>query len=286
MANLKNTLDIQKSEGLHPIWTYYMYSTNIYNVFRRLLRTFLITNKEFSLTPVEDRPEIDLLMETMTFAYPTPKTTIMSEFSYEQLLINMFHRVFNFYNNPNLKYPRSSTFNSKFKTILENALLNIAQAIWSKGSTFQILTDPAALSENLNDLKSMLLSSEVNSIDWLNRYWVNVFERFFAILDNRKLMREKFGIVEIGRDKILIALGGRFGVPVPRDVLYRFDLAKYLSTFLVKVEKTDWDIASAELLYSSDNFFKLLFSAYNIIEKRDFKREVQFIVPRGQIQNR
>jgi len=237
MAYLKDTLNIGKPEGLHPIWTYYVYSTNIYNVFRRLLRNFLITNKEFSLTPVEDRQEIDLLMETMSYAYPTPKTTIMSEFSYEQLLINMFHRVFNYYNNPNLKYPRSPTFNSKFKVILENALLNIAQAIWSKGSSFQILTDPAALSENLNDLKGMLLSSEVNSIDWVNRLWVNIFERFFVILDNRKLMREKFGIVEIGRDKILIALGGRFGVPVPRDTLYRFDLAKYLSTFLVKVEK-------------------------------------------------
>ena len=90
-------------------------------------------------------------METLNFAYPMPKTTIMSEFGYEQLLINMFHRVFGAYNNPNLKYPRSPTFNGRFKNTLESAFLNIAQAIWSQKSTFQLLEDPAALSEYLND---------------------------------------------------------------------------------------------------------------------------------------
>jgi hypothetical protein len=282
VVDLKSSIAIKTpEEKIHPIWTYYVYTTNIYNTMRRLLRTLLVTNNVFSLTPVEDKNEINLLLETLTLAYPTPKTTIMSEFSYEQLLLNMFHRNFGFYSNPNLKYPRSQTYNSRFKTVLESIFLNIAQAVWSQGSSFQLLEDPAALSENLNDLKSMLISSQTNTQDWLNRYWVDIFDRLLSILDQPKLMKEKLGIVEVGRDKILIALGGKFGIPVPGDTLYRFDLANYLNTFLNKTEKTDWDINAAADLYKSTNFFKLLFSAYSIVEKRDFKREVQFIVPRG-----
>jgi len=269
---------------VHPIWTYYIYSTNIYNVMRRFIRTFLITNNEFgSFLPVDDSEEISLLLETLHFAYPVPQTTIVAEFGYEQLLLNMFHRVFGFYNVPFLKYPRSPTFNSGFKRLLEAVLLNVAQGIWSKGSTFQLLIDPAALTEALIDLKNLLLPIETNTIDWVNKYWTDVFMRFMVILDNRKIIRDKLGIVEVGRDKILVALGRKFGIRVPDDTLYRLDLANYLNTFLLKVEKTDWNINLANDLYNNDFFFKLLFSAYARVEKRDFKREVQFILPRGPI---
>jgi len=233
------------------------------------------------MTPVEDQEEIRLLLETLHFAFPMPQTTVVAEFGYEQLLLNMFHRVFGFYNNPSIRYPRSVTHNSGFKMILETTFLNIAQGIWSKGSTFQILRDPAALNEGLIDMKEMLLPAETNTIDWLNSYWIDIFSRFLSILDNAKIIRNKLGIVEVGRDKILIAMGRKFGVRVPLDTLYRFDLANYLNTFLLKVEKTDWNVNLAENLYDNDNFFKLLFSSYARVEKRDFKREVQFVLPRS-----
>lgn len=250
---------------------------------KRFLRSFITTINDFGpFTPVEDKEEIRLLLETMHFAFPVPRTTIMSEFGYEQLLLNMFHRVFGFYNNPYIKYPRSATYNSGFKSILESVFLNIAQAIWSKGSTFQLLFDPAALAEGLTNLREMLVPSETNTIDWVNSYWSDIFMRFLAILDNRKIIREKLGIVEVGRDKILIAMGRKFGVQVPSDTLYRFDLASYLNSFLLKVEKTHWTIDLAQSLYNNDNFFKLVFSSYAVVEKRDFKREVQFILQRSQ----
>lgn len=271
---------------IHPIWTYYMYTTNMYNVIKRFIRQFLITNNDFGpFLPVDDLEEIRLLLETLHYGFVVPQTLVVAEFGYngyEQLLLNMVHRVFGAYNNPNIKYPRSVTHNSGFRGILETIFLNIAQGIWSKGSTFQLLLDPAALNEALIDLKEMLLPSETNSIDWVNKYWVDVFSRFLIILDNPKIIRDKLGIVEVGRDKILIALGRKFGVRVPVDILYRFDLANYLNTFLLKVEKTNWNINLANDLYNNDFFFKLLFSAYARIEKRDFKREVQFILPRSQ----
>src|SRR5438132_8243422 len=97
-----SSLNIAVPKGqIHPIWTYYVYSTNIYNVIRRLLRSFLITTSDFSaMTPVEDQEEIRLLLETLHFAFPVPQTTVVAEFGYEQLLLNLFHRVFGFYNNP------------------------------------------------------------------------------------------------------------------------------------------------------------------------------------------
>jgi hypothetical protein len=197
------------------------------------------------------------------------------------MLLNMLYRVFGFYNNPSLKFPRPATYNSGYKNILESILLVIAQGIWSKGSTFQLLSDPAALLEGLINLKEMLLPAQTNSIYYINTLWADIFLKFFSILDNTKLMRDKFGLVEIGRDQILIALGRKFGVFVPQDTLYRFDLADHLHTFLIKVETTNWDMNNTEELINEINVFKHLFNAYAKIEKRDFKREVQFTIPQG-----
>jgi hypothetical protein len=269
------------ADKIHPIWTHYVYSTNIYNVMRRMLRSFMISNTDFNLLPVEDMNEIKLFLEIIAKAYPIPKSTILSEFSHEQMLLNMLYRVFGFYNNPSLKFPRPATYNSGYKNILESILLVIAQGIWSKGSTFQLLSDPAALLEGLINLKEMLLPAQTNSIYYINTLWADIFLKFFSILDNTKLMRDKFGLVEIGRDQILIALGRKFGVFVPQDTLYRFDLADHLHTFLIKVETTNWDMNNTEELINEINVFKHLFNAYAKIEKRDFKREVQFTIPQG-----
>lgn len=53
-----------------------------------------------------------------------------------------------------------------------------------------------------------------------------------------------------------------------------------MNAFLLDVEKTHWTIDRVEQLYTDNrsvNFFKELFNAYRIVEKRDFKRESQFI---------
>jgi hypothetical protein len=265
----------------HPIWNHYVYSTNIYNVMRRMLRSFMISNADFNLLPVEDQNETNLFLELIENAYPLPKSTIMAEFSHEQMLINMLYRIFGFYNNPALKFPRPPTFNSGYRNTLESIFLIIAQGIWSKGSTFQLLSDPAALLEGLINLKEMLLPSQTNAINYVNTLWTNIFLKFFTILDNTKLMRDKLGLVEIGRDQILIALGRKFGVHVPHDTLYRFDLAEHLHTFLILVETTNWDMNKTEELINESNVFKHLFNAYAKVEKRDFKREVQFTIPQG-----
>jgi hypothetical protein len=273
-----STINIGIPQGkIHLIWTHYIHSTNIYNVMRRVLREFLTSNARFSLTPVEDAKEIDLLLETMNLVYPAPPSPLIGEFGYEQLLLNMLQRVFGI-DNKMLRFPRSQMYNSGFKLLLESIFLNIAQAIWSKGSTFQLLRDPGALLEGLISLKEMLLPAQTNTVEKVNRFWADSLIKLLTLLDNRKLMVEKIGIVASGRDKMLYELGTKFGFQMPNNILWRFDLANYLNTFLLQVEGTEWDVNLAETLYDSDNFFKLLFSAYSIVERRDFKREGQFIL--------
>ena len=50
MVNLSSQLGIAGRQGIiHPIWTYYAYSINTYNVMKRVLRTLLVTNNQFRL---------------------------------------------------------------------------------------------------------------------------------------------------------------------------------------------------------------------------------------------
>lgn len=253
----------------HPIWLYYIERANIVNVFRALYRSYLTTDKDLSLTPVEDRSLADRLMETLNYVYPVERSTIARGLGLEQLRWNLYQRVFG-YDDRGKAFPRSPTFNSDFHSLQESIFLNIARAIWTKDSTFQKVVDPASLSEMLTNMREILLARQTNNINDTSLYWTVGFTALLGFLDDKKLIREKLGIVAIGRDQILIAAGAKFNIPVPRNTLYIFDLAERMETTLLQIEKTHWDINKAQAWYSSENYWKLLFNAYYRVWGKDF----------------
>jgi len=269
----------------HPIWLYYVEQTNMPNVFRAVFRSLLVTDRDLSLTPVEDKDLIDDLMATLNLAYPVEHSTITREFGVEPLRWNIYQRVFG-YQKTSQRFPRSPTYNSEFHSLQESIFLNIARAIWTKTSTFQQLRDPSTLSEMLRNLREILLARQMNTINDATLYWTIAFTKLRTLLDNRKLIREKLGLNVIGEDQVLIALGQKFGVPVPRHTLYLFDLAERMETFLLKVERTRWDDVTgpgkAEALYNTENFFKLLFGAYERVWGRNFMAMAVHSLPSGQ----
>jgi hypothetical protein len=280
MSSISIDINIPRNKR-HPIWLYYLERSNIVNAFRALLRSYLVTDKDMTLFPVEDKDLSDLLMETLNTVYPTERSTISREFGVEQLRWNIYQRVFG-YDDKNKAFPRSPISNSDFHTLQESIFLNIARAIWTKDSTFQKIMDPASLSEMLTNMRDTLLARQTNSISDLSAYWTVAFARLRGLLDNKKLIRDKLGITAIGEDQILMAVGAKFGVPVPRNTLYIFDLAERMETILLRIEKTHWDINQAEAWYASENFWKLTFNAYNRVWGKDFMQLAVLSLPAAQ----
>lgn len=280
MSSISIDIGIPRNKR-HPIWLYYVERSNIVNAFRALLRSYLVTDKDMTLFPVEDKDLSDLLMETLNTVYPTERSTISRELGVEQLRWNIYQRVFG-YDDKNKAFPRSPTFNSDFHTLQESIFLNIARAIWTKDSTFQKIMDPASLSEMLTNMREILLARQTNSVSDLSAYWTVGFARLRGLLDNKKLIRDKLGITAIGEDQILMALGAKFNIPIPRNTLYIFDLAERMETILLRIEKTHWDINQAEAWYASENFWKLTFNAYNRVWGKDFMQLAVLSLPTAQ----
>ena len=134
----------------------------------------------------------------------------------------------------------------------------------------------------LTNMRDTLLARQTNSISDLSAYWTVAFARLRGLLDNKRLIRDKLGITAIGEDQILMAVGAKFGVPVPRNTLYIFDLAERMETILLRIEKTHWDINQAEAWYASENFWKLTFNAYNRVWGKDFMQMAVLSLPVAQ----
>jgi hypothetical protein len=265
----------------HPIWLYYIERTNVANVFRSFFRSFLTTSKELSLLPVDDKALADKLLETLNYAFPVEHSTITRQFGLEQLRWNLYQRTFG-YDDKTKAFPRSALFNSDFHNLQESIFLNIARAIWTKDSTFQKIADPASLSEMLTNMREILLAIQVNDTLNTSLYWTVAFSMLLRLLDDKKLIRDKLGITAIGRDQILIALGAKFTVPVPRNTLYLFDLAERMETILLQIERTHWDINAAQAWYASENFWKLTFNAYYRVWGKDFMQMAVHSFPTTQ----
>ncbi len=134
MNTMNSSIDIRvPGNKRHPIWLYYIERTNIVNVFRAILRSFLITDIDMSLTPVEDKRLSDKLLETVNYVFPTEHSTIARQFGLEQLRWNIYQRVFG-YDDRSKAFPRSPTSNKIFHTLQESIFLNISRAIWTKES--------------------------------------------------------------------------------------------------------------------------------------------------------
>ena len=119
-------------------------------------------------------------------------------------------------------------------------------------------------------MRAILLAMQVNDTLNTSLYWTIGFSMFLRLLDDTKLIREKLGIYAVGRDQILIAMGAKFSIPVPRNTLYLLDLAERMETILLQIERTHWTIDSAQAWYASENFWKLTFNAYYRVWGKDF----------------
>jgi hypothetical protein len=88
------------------------------------------------------------------------------------------------------------------------------------------------------------------------------------------MLMERLGIRAEQEDRRLIELGEKLNVPISKEAMYLFELARRMHVFLRDhVEVVEWTAAKAAELYTigqNETFFKELFNDWFRVTQRDF----------------
>jgi hypothetical protein len=259
------------SNRRHLIYSYFIESTGIVEVFRVLLRSYFISDDILKLNRKDDCELIEGLKETANLVFPMPSSSITRDLDLERLRYNAYWRMFGYViRGKERNFERVQAYNGQFNKTFESIMLNIAQGVLDKQITIEKLSNPSALAELLDDFQKMLINRTYNEIEDISSNYAIVFELLLKWLDDDKLMVQRLNIRSQGRYPRLIELGQRVKVPVAKESLYLFILAKRMEVFLNRVEQTQWNIRAATSLYDDSLFFKELSSAWYQVTGVDF----------------
>lgn len=254
----------------HLIYAYYMENTGIIEVFRTLLKSYFVTDDILKLNLQDDNVLIQLLKEAAQIVFPIAFSSITRELDPELLRYNAYHRLFGYVVKGKVNFPKSTSFNSQYHQLFDGIMINIAHGILDQQIAIERLANPSNLSELLVDLRELLVNRTFNEIEYHSNYWASSIDKLLSLLDNDALMQNRLNIRSYGRDRRLIELGEKLRTPAARQTIYLFSLALRMESFLLQVERTDWDINQAAALYNSATFFKDIFGAYFMVTGTDY----------------
>lgn len=252
----------------HLIYSYFIESTGIIDVFGSLFKSYLISDDLLKLNRRDDGQLIEKIKETINYVYPKPISRITPDL--EALRRNAYWRMFGFTIKNNNDFPKVRSYNSEFTKTFEAIMYEIFQGILDKGISIEKLGNPNALAEHLDNFHTMLINRKYNEIEDISAYWAFALERLLSLLDDDDFMIRRLNIRSDGRKSRLIELGERLRVPVAKETLYLFQLAKYMEKFLIRVEDTTWSTELAASLFNEEFFFKEISSAWYQITRKDF----------------
>jgi len=255
----------------HLIYSYFVESTGIIEVFRKVFTSFFISDELLKLNRHDDAELIEKIKETINLVYPKPISKITPDF--EELRRNAYWRMFGYTIRNNNAFPKVRGFNSEFNKNFEAIMYEIFQIILDKGIAIEKIGNPNALSNLLINLHEMLNNRKYNEIEDISAYWYLGLERLLSLLDDDDFMQRRLNIRSEGRDRRLIELGEKLRVPVAKETLYLLQLAKHMDKFLTRVETTAWTTELANSLANEDFFFKEISSAWYQITGKDFLAE-------------
>jgi len=254
----------------HIAWAFYIHSTRIYDVWKAVFRSYITSNDLISLTPVGDAAYNNKFLNLLPLLFPTPKFNVHNFYSYEPYFYNAVHRVLGYYTNSIYKFPRSRTYFSSFFSKQEALFESIARAIYTKNWNYMQIIDVGSIAEIASDIQSGFLENTTNTVYEVTQYWSALLSQLIALLEDDVLIRDKFGIVTQSIADKLILLGAKVGIQVPRDALYRFDLANKINDLFLLIEKETWDVNAVNNLLRDENNWKIFFNAFKMVHKIDF----------------
>jgi len=247
----------------HLIYSYFVESSGIVEVFRALFASYFTTDDIIKLNHQDDKELIERLKEVVAFVYPRSASTITPDL--EELRYNAYWRLFGYtIKGKENKFVKVSSYNKEYNKLFEGIMYETFQGILDKGITIEKLGNPAALAEMLDNLQKLLHNRTYNEIEDIASHYAVAFESLFVLLDDDNLMQNRLNIRSVSRYQRLIELGEKLKVPVAKESLYLFNLASRMEAFLTLVENPTitWDSTKASELFEEEDSFKEISSAW------------------------
>jgi hypothetical protein len=264
----------------HLIYSYFIESTGIVEVFRKLFTSFLLDDEILKLNVQEDSDLIRRIKENIKDVYSKSSSSIAPD--PDKVRRNAYWRLFGYTLRGKGTFPNGSRYsgvryNAEFNKTFESVMVQIFQIILDKGITLERLGNANALAELLDNLKRQLVGRTYNTIEDISQDFAFKFYSLSTLLGNNKLMIDRLSIRSNDPTRRLIELGKKLKVPVAKESSYLFLLASRMNIFLRKVEEEpEWTPQKAKNMVSSDKdevFFKEIQNAWYQVTGKDFLAE-------------
>jgi hypothetical protein len=251
------------------IYSYFIESTGILEVFAALWKSYLLTDDVIKLNKQEDAKLIELLKENIEYAFPRPVSKITPDL--ELLRYNAYWRLYGYTIKGKENFPKVPSYNKDFNKTFESIMYEIFQGILDKGITIEKLANPNALAELLDNLQKMLRDKTYNQVEDIAGQWGLALEGLLALLEKDELIKTRLGIRATGKYKRLQALADMLKISIPKETLYLLQLAGRMEAFLTQVEDTpEWNFTNASALFDKEDMVKEISSAWYQVAGRDF----------------
>ena len=243
------------------IYSYFIASTRIQDVFYELFSSFVNEDVILNLNPKSDASLIKKLETTMNTVFPTPQSII--PVNHEKNLLNIVWRVLGCTiqgkeENFNMGDSRNAQFTSTLQAIIEN----IVTGMIDNPKVPLKLSNPSALVNDLNMLKTQLSNHTNNLVNRTADFWADSFDKLIVMLQDPELnsaLNIKINTKGANAESLaarLMRFAEKLGLLIPINSESYFVLAEKLGIFLAIVEDTRWDIDNAKELYKdTDNLF-------------------------------
>ena len=253
----------------HLIYSYFIESTGIVEVFRALFGSYFLEDTFLKLNRDDGLILIEKLKKRIEIVFPRPVSKISPDL--EELRYNAYWRMFGYTIKGKENFPKTANYNKEFNKLFEEIMYENFQGILDKDNTIEKLSNPNTLAELLENLQKLLKNRDYNEIPDIASYWATAFNGLLELLEDDALMVDRLNIRSTGNYQRLIELGQKLGVGVARESLYFLLLAVRMEAFLTQVEETKgWDFAKATALFDQQETFKEISSAWYQVTGKDF----------------
>jgi hypothetical protein len=252
----------------HPIRLYFIESSGIIDILKRLLKSYRISGQYLKLYRGQHDILMDNLNEITETVFPLPTSSINGDI--EQQRLNAYNRMFGLKVKGKEGLVISNDYNKDFIPIFRNVMVNIFKGIRDYRDPSNVrIANPDLLSRYLNNLQDNLNSNIINDVNRDAQEWFIAFESLLALMEYQQF-RIALGITSAIQDigEYAVNIGLKMGESLPNLNIY-LELGRLTGWFLTEVQtRGRWNGDMAEVLYStqeSRNDFVRLIELWSIV---------------------
>ena len=234
-----NMVDLPLQKGNHLIYSYFLESTGIVEVFRALFSSFYVSDKHLKLTETDDAT-IELIKSISNEVFAKPESSITPPLS--ELRHNAYWRLFGYTIKGNeTSFPKTQNFYAGFHEDLMKFHFNVFQLIFDKPPLSTEKWVVQALQQNMQITFEESCWEELIIPLHILQTILLLSECFNYLLANDDLMVKRLQINSEDPSMRLKALAERIEAPVAQQTSHLFLLAGRMNILLNEIQNRVWD---------------------------------------------